>query len=624
MLSCYSVAVLETTCTNYVHHDSILNCHQRRFYRGFGSLFESKEGTSTSSKRSRQGPRGKQQRKLDMRRCTSIEGLIQRASDHLDSFSPKDIAAFYTLVSRFLATTNGNEPTNNEHGSWAQKRLKQQVEAILEHTLEQFDTFGYKHKTTTILGIAKIMDKVLRDGAIQEGSIQHLLHSTLIGNHSQSNKKQFILHELAASVVPSLSEFDNRSLSNVIYAFGLTKFDCKLDEHKEGTTTSLFDVFATEVIPRLGKKFNGQDLSNMLLAYANVGKTNYDLFKKVGGDIVDGNNLEEYSPRALSSIVWSYATLNVTHPQLFEKVGGHIVAFDNLHSFNFRALSNTVWAFAATDQHESRLFKKVADHISTIHSLQCCGFSSHSSDPRELTNLLRAYATANEGHPGLFKKVGDHIVSLPNLDGFDPHAFVNIVWAFASKDEPHADLFEKIAGNIVELDLDLFTIPDLSDLLRAYATVKVSSSKLFQKVANSALSKSRRKEFSAQSITNFVWAYATSGQLGQDSTTTQIIIKSLTSVAVEHIGEFSSQNLAHVAWAYSVSDVAAPTLFNDTFISACTGKEKEFTAKSLCQLHQWNNWQKNIKSDIELPPLLEERCNDAFIQSEKSAQFETH
>ena len=131
-----------------------------------------------------------------------------------------------------------------------------------------------------------------------------------------------------------LHKFDARSLSNLIYAYGLADYVIKFDDD-----STLFDVFAEQVISfdKL-TEFLPQHLSNMLWAYANVGVSNFQLFEQAGNTIVDRNNLNEFKPQEFSNIIWAHATLDEQHKKLFEKVGDHITELDSLDKFWPQAL----------------------------------------------------------------------------------------------------------------------------------------------------------------------------------------------------------------------------------------------------------------------------------------------
>ena len=86
-----------------------------------------------------------------------------------------------------------------------------------------------------------------------------------------------------------------------------------------------------------------------------------------------------------------------------------------------------------------------------------------------------------------------------------------------------------------------------------------------------------------------------------------------------NLDEFNAQNLANVAWAYSVANVDAPSVFNNEFLTACLKKENDLNIENLCQLHQWQLWQDEIKSDIRLPESFQMKCYEAFV-SEDSRQ----
>ena len=270
--------------------------------------------------------------------------------------------------------------------------------------------------------------------------------------------------------------------------------------------------------------------------------------------------LGTFEPQELSDMLWAYSTLGISNSDLFQKAGDIIVSLDNLRLFTEQALSNIVWS----------------------------------------------YATVKERHPELFKKVADHVVSLDNLDKFPAETLSNILWAYASADESHLMLFKKTAGHIVLLDnLDEFRVQHLSNIPWAYATAKESHPLLFQKIADAAIK--RQNEFNPQCVANFLWAYATNGQIDQH------LFSSLAPSVEILLRSCNTQELANVAWAYAVANVAAPSTFNDAFINACLEKEDEFIIKSLCQLHQWQLWQKELESSTRLPPSLQKKCYEAFI-----------
>jgi hypothetical protein len=75
---------------------------------------------------------------------------------------------------------------------------------------------------------------------------------------------------------------------------------------------------------------------------------------------------------------------------------------------------------------------------------------------------------------------------------------------------------------------------------------------------------------------------------------------------------------------YAVANVALPSLIDSDFISACLSKENEFYGAELRQLHQWQLWQEELKSDVRFPPSLRDKCREAFISAlPRSSNFQT-
>ncbi|EJK50024.1 hypothetical protein THAOC_31047, partial [Thalassiosira oceanica] len=171
-----------------------------------------------------------------------------------------------------------------------------------------------------------------------------------------------------------------------------------------------------------------------------------------------------------------------------------------------------------------------------------------------------------QSNPALFKKIGDHVAGLGSLNSFNPQNLSNITWAFA--------------------------------------TAGVSHTKLFEKLSDAA---ARKGEFiETQHIANFLWACATVGY------TDERLFSALTPVIASKLDKFNLQNLANIAWAYSVANTPRQDLFNKGYAGALASIEKDFSAEGLAQLHQWQLWQQELESGIELPRSLQAKCRNAF------------
>ena len=441
-------------------------------------------------------------------------------------------------------------------------QIQLQIDELTGKTLRSIERYNPRNMSTIAISLAKIINKVQKRRTLHYGSTEQILQDILIGNDSKIKESIFL--EIASASVPILHEFNARDLSNLIYAYGLVEYIITEDE------ITMFDIFAQAAIPNL-HTFNGQDLSNMLWSYANVGVSNSQLFEQARDAIVGRlDNLHNFKPQALSNIIWAYATLDEQHPKLFKKIAEHIVTLDNLDRYDSQALSNIVWAYATAEESHPELFKKVADHIVRLDSLR-------QFNEQALSNIVWAYATARESHPQLFKKVADHIVSLDTLRTFNGQALSNTVWAYATAGESHPQLFKKLADEAIK----------------------------------------RQHEFIPQDTANFLWAFATNGQVDEH------LFSSLVPSVKANLDKCNEQELINVAWAYSVANVDAPSVFNNEFINACSREENGFILEVLLQLHQWQLWQEELKSDVSLPPSLKKKCNEAFI-SVKPSSSKTH
>jgi hypothetical protein len=560
----------------------------------------------------------------------TIPELSQIAYTNLAVMIPAATAAFWNKVSKQMSGRNASKSRLPSH----RNELSHHLNQIFELTTRTLSLFGSIDLFQTIYSMAKIVNVLRRHGGRRRGDDIIDMLSSLLLNHDKTPKRSLFLSFAIASR-DKLNNSDARGLSNIAYAYALIKYVPKFDDESD-----LFDHVAIQAARRR-VEFTPQGISNMMWAYATVGKPHALLFEAIGDQIVAYEHLEEFypqaisntawayakagvshasffekmadhvarldvlygfEPQALSNIVWAYAKAVVSHPKLFERVANHIVLFGNLSRFDPQALSNTVWAYAKAGFNHPELFEKVANHIVAPDNLD-------TFDPQALSNTLWAYAKAGFNNPELFEKMASHIVSHDNLDRFKPQELSNIVWAYAKAGFNNPELFEKIANHIVASDkMDRFDPQNLSSTIWAYATAQVPHPKLFKKVADDAIRS--KGEFISQQVANLLWAYATMG------ITDKQLFLSFVPTAAKLIDSCDNQGLANIAWAFTVADVDAPTLFNDMFINECVEKKDGFVIEDLSQLHQWQLWQTKEKSNPGLPVELQERCYDIFISNE--------
>ena len=114
------------------------------------------------------------------------------------------------------------------------------------------------------------------------------------------------------------------------------------------------------------------------------------------------------------------------------------------------------------------------------------------------------------------------------------------------------------------------------------------------------------RHFKPQALSNIIWSYATVGIIDPHLFTS--FAPAVRSVLIQ----CSSQDLTNIAWAYAVANVNDPLLFNSDFIDDCQKRADDFVPANLSQLHQWQLWQDELKSGINLPPALREKCRQAF------------
>ena len=247
---------------------------------------------------------------LPFRDCRRLDEAVKMMYDYLPNANDRNLSAFWSAVPRLLGSERNIEQMNH------------QLDYILDHTLEEIHSFGYRDLAQTALAFAKIVKSVgMR--VPPPGTPHRLMYDRFIDINGR--KKDLIFNAVASRSMEILDQFDERHLSNLIYANGLVR------HFKTEDGSDIFDILALQAAKL--HNFNGQDLSNMLWAYAHVKVPNSTLFQEAGDSIIGLDNLNDFKAQEVANIIWSYATLNEHHPQLFEKVTDHILQLPGLGKF---------------------------------------------------------------------------------------------------------------------------------------------------------------------------------------------------------------------------------------------------------------------------------------------------
>eukprot|EP00984_Skeletonema_dohrnii_P022077 scaffold11198_cov103-Skeletonema_dohrnii-CCMP3373.AAC.13 len=303
----------------------------------------------------------------------TIHELIQIACSNLATLKPSLTAAFWNKVLKQMSGRNAsNSRLPNHHDE-----LGDHLNQIFEHTQNKLRSFSAKDLSQTIYSLAKIVDVLRKHGGRRRGDDIIDVLSRLLLNHDKKPKRSLFLSFAIASR-DKLDHFDARCLSNIAYAYALIKYVPEFDYG-----CGLFDHIATQAALRCAE-FNAQGISNMMWAYATVGKQHALLFEVMGDQVVAREHLGEFIPQHLSNIMWAYATAQVPHPKLFKKVAD--AAIRSKGEFDSQAVVNLLWAYATMGIIDKQLF---------VSFVPTAGKLIDSYNNQELANMAWAYAVAN-------------------------------------------------------------------------------------------------------------------------------------------------------------------------------------------------------------------------------------
>jgi hypothetical protein len=182
-------------------------------------------------------------------------------------------------------------------------------------------------------------------------------------------------------------------------------------------------------------------------------------------------------------------------------------------------------------------------------------------DARCLANLAYAYALLGydpkfDDGTTLFSNIA--VQSSWCLEGFEPQNFSNMLWAYATLKVPNPGLFQSLGDYIItKPDLNEFQPQELANMVWAYATTGMDHPHLFQKVGDCIVASNKLRSFKPQELANIVWAYATLnrthyallGNIGDNI------------IALDNLKSFNPQALSNTVWAYATLNVQHTDLF---------------------------------------------------------------
>lgn len=89
---------------------------------------------------------------VDLRPRQSDDELARLASDRIDDQSPRDVAAFWFLSSKFLRSVQRN---HSRKSIGMNKQLSYQLQSLLDHAMQSLERFKYRQLTSRLLQTAE-------------------------------------------------------------------------------------------------------------------------------------------------------------------------------------------------------------------------------------------------------------------------------------------------------------------------------------------------------------------------------------------------------------------------------------------------------------------------------------
>jgi hypothetical protein len=231
----------------------------------------------------------------------------------------------------------------------------------------------------------------------------------------------------------------------------------------------LLNAVAASVEPRL-EEFNNQSISTILWSFASAQVLHAPLFDAVPAKIV--GRASTLRPQELANISWSYASVRRHHPELFRSLGD--AAEVQMEDFRPQQISLVAWSFAMVQARHDSVFRAIERDV----------IGRESAYPAQsLANVLRAFVVLAHRSEPLFHAASKSIIS--RITEFKPQAIANVCWAFSGKNYVDQKLFDVIARESVAR-INTFPPSALTSLLLTFSRVHVTNEALFRAAATEA------------------------------------------------------------------------------------------------------------------------------------------
>jgi hypothetical protein len=338
------------------------------------------------------------------------------------------------------------------------------------------------------------------------------------------------------------------------------------------------------------KRIRPQGLSNLAWSFAMLGYASPAFFRVVAEESL--RRLDDFAPEDEVMLVLAYSRTSHAFPELLDRIAPR--SLSHLSEFSGLDLFNMVVSYVRAGRQSRHWMEAIASEIIRRPS----AFS-----PQVIVGITWAYASAGCRIQALLNFLSDECIDC--CDELKSKEVASLAWSFASLDCYHRPILGALAdssdGRWSEFDAS-----SLANMAWAYATAQEDRPRLFEGIANAA--KDRGDEFTPQGVSMLLWSCAAAGHLDRR------LFLSMEPTAASFLRECDSQSLANIAWAYAVADLDADSLFGPEshFVSVLVEMQDKFDRRGLCQLHQWNEWRKEIANNSALPAHFEKRCYDEF------------
>ena len=144
----------------------------------------------------------------------------------------------------------------------------------------------------------------------------------------------------------------------------------------------------------------------------------------------------------------------------------------------------------------------------------------------------------------------------------NPHQLVSICTSLARLGRAERLLFKSLSDSVLS-QIDHMSVGDLTSVLWAFTTLRITDSLLYAKIQGLFESGGKISECSKRDLVDICWSLAKSRTSGSDESLSEFLKFTIAPVVRQHMMDYTVRELCTLVWSFATAEVIDPDFYND-------------------------------------------------------------